>query len=371
MKKFDTNVISTGKYKIGGSNPCYIVAEVGINFDGNFEQAIKLIDVAAAAGCNAVKFQLFTAEQMYPKNAGKYRVANGKKLDILTIVKDAELHPDWILELKTYATSKNLDFFSSVCDEASANILEKIHPSAYKIASYELTHIPLLQHVAKKKAPIIFSCGGSTLEEVAEAVRIIKQEGKEQIVLMHCMAKYPVPLSSANLRIITTLQLAFPDLVIGYSDHTSESVSAPILAVALGAKVIEKHITLNRNLPGPDHLFALEPKELKNMVLAIKDTEKKMKNDYKVKFDRKILGSSERKTYPIEQYVRDFAFRGIFSTKKIKKGERFTRENIAVLRPGEKKSGIHPRYFSLLLDRNHATRNIPAYTGLSWKDILK
>lgn len=366
------NEVQIGNKKVGGSNPCFIVAEIGINFDGKYEQALKLIDAAANAGCDAVKFQLFKAEKMYTENAGKYKIATGEKQDIIPIVKDGELPHTWIPDLKKYANSKNLVFFSSVCDEHSADVLEANNGAAYKMTSYGVTHIPLMKYAARKKKPVIFSCGGATLQETAEALYAIKGEGNNQIVLMHCIAKYPCPLNSVNLNVIKTLQFAFPDIVIGYSDHSSEPIEAPCAAAALGAKMIEKHITLDRKLPGPDHSFALDPTELKQMVSEIRKTEEMMKQGKKINIDPQLLGSSERKTYDIEKSVREFAFRTIFAIKNIKKGDALTKENIAVLRPGEKKRGLEPKYYGLLTEDGGccATKNIPLGKSIQWDDVL-
>lgn len=363
-------MIKIGKNKIGGNYPCYIVGEIGINFDGKFDQAIELINAAADAGCNAVKFQLFKAETMYAKNAGKYKISTGEKQDITEIVKNAELPYEWIKSLKKYASSKKLDFFSSVFDEKNAEELEDNNVVAFKIASYEVTHLPLIKHVAKFNKPVIISSGGSNLDEVIEAIRAIKSQGNKKIVLMHCMAMYPIPLFKTNLKIISTLRLVFPDLIIGYSDHTSEPFDAPVTAVSLGAKVIEKHITIDRKLSGPDHSFALNPGELKEMVKKIRETERKLKNGNSIPLNKRILGSSERKTYPEEEYVRKFTYRGIFSTKSIRKGERFTRKSLAVLRPGINSNGLHPRFYELILSGCKATRDIPEGKGIKWEDLL-
>ncbi len=205
--------IIIGKTKVGGNNPCFIVAEIGINFDGKYEQALSLIDVAKKASCNAVKFQLFKAGKMYTKNAGNFQIANGSQRDIIKIVKEGELPPEWIPKLKKYANDKGLEFFSTVCDEEGADILESYGVDAFKIASYEITHIPLLRHIAKKKKPIIFSSGGATLSEIKEALKVFQEEGNSEIALMHCIAKYPAPLEILNLKVIRSLRLNFPDLV--------------------------------------------------------------------------------------------------------------------------------------------------------------
>lgn len=366
------NEVQIGNKKVGGNNPCFIVAEIGINFDGKYEQALKLIDAAANAGCDAVKFQLFKAEKMYTENAGKYEIATGEKQDIIKIVKDGELPHTWLPDLKKYANSKNLVFFSSVCDEHSVDVLAKESGAAMKMTSYGITHLPLMRYAAKTSLPVIFSCGGATMQETAEALYAIKAEGNNHIVLMHCMAKYPCPLNSINLNIIKTLQLAFPDIIIGYSDHSSEPIDAPCAAVALGAKMIEKHITLDRKLPGPDHSFALDPSELKQMCSEIRKTEEMMKKGKKISIDAKLLGSSERKVYDIEKSVREFAFRSVFAIKNIKKGDKFTKDNIAVLRPGEKKRGLEPKYYTLLIEDGGccATKNIPLGKSIQWDDVL-
>jgi sialic acid synthase SpsE len=187
---------------------------------------------------------------------------------------------------------------------------------------------------------------------------------------MHCMAKYPIPLESANLNIIRTLQIVYPQAIIGYSDHTSESTKAPVAAVILGAKVVEKHITIDRKLPGPDHSFALNPKELKKMVAAIRKVESKLRGNKKITISKQILGSSERKTYPEEEYVRKFAYRGVFSVRKIKKGEKFTKSNISVLRPGKKNNGLHPRFYETLVKGYRATKDIDRDSAISWDSVL-
>lgn len=361
--------ITIGKTRVGGDNPVFIIAEIGINFDGKFNQALALIDSAVDAGCNAVKFQLFTAERMYTKKAGTYKTASGKRKDIIQIVKEGELPTSWIPKLKRYANSRGVEFFSTVCDEVGADILAKYNADAYKFASYEITHLPLFSHVAKKQKPIIFSSGGATLKEVAEAIETIKKEGNKNILLNHCIGQYPAPLENLNLNVIKTFQLAFPDVVIGYSDHSSDPVMGPRTAVALGAKAIEKHITLDRNLPGPDHSFAVNPKELARMVRAIREAEKKIKTSKKIPIDQKLLGTSERKTYEGEAYVRSFAYRSLFTKKPIKKGEKFTKKNIAVLRPGKNKQGIEPAYFPILLGKR-AAHAIPAYAAITWNHIL-
>lgn len=373
-----SQAFSIGKKKVGGDNPCFIVAEIGINFDGDRQKALRMIDAAAAAGCDAAKFQVFRSERMYAKDAGSLIVATGESVDIHTLIKQMELPYEWLTELKQYTQAAGLEFFSSVCDEVSADILEKTEVETYKIASYEITHLPLLEHIAKKRKSIIMSCGGATMMEVEEAVQTVKAAGLDKVVLMHCIAQYNAPLDTLNLNVIKTLKLQYPELIIGYSDHSSDPVIAPVAAVALGAQMIEKHITLDRSTPGPDHSFALEPHELKKMVQAIRKTEEKLAAKKAIKLDSTVLGSSKCQTFENEVYVRKFAYRLLYAIKPISPGEALTTTNIAVLRSGESYKkyydvGLHPRYYHLLTNSEkqyQATRALAVGQALTWDDIL-
>lgn len=358
-----------GRTWIGGNHPCFIIAEIGINHDGKFEQALKLIDAAAAAKCDAVKFQLFSARRMYTPEAGKYRTANGKEKDIIEIIKDTELPTHWIPKLKRYARSKGLEFFSSLFDEQAADILEKYGADAYKIASSEAAHIPLIRHVARKGKPVLYSTGMATMAEVMSSAGVILAEGSGKLVIMQCAAVYPAPLSVLNLNVIRTFKSAFPEAIIGFSDHTSDPVLAPVAAVAMGAKVIEKHITLDRGLPGPDHVFALNPQELARMVREVRKTEKRMSSGSLIRVNPKIGGSYEKTTEKAEAYYRRFLYRCVFATKNIKKGERFSKRNLSVLRPGKQKRGLDPKYYDLLTSGLRAIRKVTRGKSVQWQDI--
>ncbi len=367
-----------GKKTIGGSSPCFIVAEIGINYDGEREKALKMIDAAVDAGCDAVKFQVFRSERMYAKDAGSLIVATGDSVDIHDLIKQMELPYEWLSELKTYTEKAGLEFFSSVCDEVSADVLEEVGVETYKIASYEITHLPLIQHIAKKGKSIIMSCGGATIMEVEEAIQAAVGTGLTKIVLMHCIAQYNAPLETLNLEVIKTLKLQYPEIIIGYSDHSSDPVIAPVAAVALGAQMIEKHITLDRKSPGPDHSFALEPDELKEMVKEIRATEKKLAQGKKITLDARVLGSSKCQTLENEVYVRKFAYRLLYATQKIPAGTAFSVKNIAVLRSGESykkyyETGLHPRYYHLLTDpkkKYKSTKSISVGEAITWDDVL-
>jgi len=359
-----------GKTKVGGKNPCFIVAEIGINFNRDYSNAIKLIDSAAKAGCNAVKFQLFSADKMYPPTAGDDKSGGGRKKNIYQIVKDAELPIPWIPKLKKYANKKGLEFFSTTCEGKGADILQKYGTDAFKIASYEITHIPLLRYIAKFQKPIIFSCGAAEIKEIADALEVFKEEKNDKIALLHCIAEYGAPVFSLNLNVIRTLKMVFPDVVIGYSDHSKDAVSAPRAAVALGAKIIEKHITLDKNMPGPDHFFALEPSELALMVKTIRKTEQNMKKGLKIKIPHQLLGISGRMTYENEMGPRNFAYRCVFAIKYIKKGDKFSKSNIGVLRPGNQKRGLEPKYYEILTKGYRATKDIVRHESITWDSIL-
>ena len=356
---------------IGEGQPVFIIAEAGINHDGKFEQAIELIDIAVEAGCDAVKFQLFKAKEMYVSNPGQYKTANGTMELIYDLVKAMELPVEWLPKLIKYCKERHILFLSTTCDNSSTQILEQLGVKAFKIASYDITNLPLLSFTARTKKPIIFSTAGSKLAEVEEAYHSILAENNNQIVIMHCVAQYPTPAEENNLNIITTYNYAFPNAIIGFSDHSLHPIEAPTAAVALGAKVIEKHFTIDKTLPGADHSFALEPAELKQMVQSIRETEKKITAGEHITIPSILLGSSERKLHAGEEYVQRFAYRCITAIKDIKKGEILSSDNIAVLRPGEQARGLEPKYYTLLLEKKAAaTNDIKINSSLQWDDIL-
>ena len=361
------NEIIIGNKKVGGNNPCFIIAEIGINHNGIFDNAIKMIDAAKEAGCDAVKFQAFKAEKMYSKKAGKMKF-NNLVYPIYERVKTFELPLDWVPKLKKYCDSKKIIFFSSVCDEESADTIDKFS-DCFKLTSYSINHPSLQTYVAKKGKPIIFSTGGAKLEEVKEALNNIKKDNN-QIAILQCTIKYPCPLEDANLGVIRMFKKIFPSCVIGYSDHTANPTKAPIAAVALGAKIIEKHITLDKKMTGPDHSFALEPQDLKKMVMCIRETERRIENGERIKIDKRLLGCSDKKAAKCERYLIDFAYSALFAVKDIKKGDVFTKENIAVLRKSNFKQGIEPKYYERILGRR-AKSDINSGIPLTKKDIRK
>lgn len=358
---------------IGEGKPVFIIAEAGSNHDGKLEQAKKLIDIATWAGVDAVKFQLFRASKVYPPTCGKISTPQGK-IDLYKFFEQVELPSEWLPLLKKYAESKGLVFIVSPFDEKAVDELEKNNIGAYKVASPELNHLPLLKHIAKNQKPIIVSSGLSTLADIEEAINTIYKEGNQQIILLHCVSSYPAPPEEYNLKVIDTLKNAF-QCPVGISDHSLDPILIPKLAVATGALVIEKHFTLSKRLSGVDHPYALEPDELKLMVREIRKvekwSEKKRKNFLNSKpFYKKILGSGQKTITTTERVLYPGDKRSIFTIKNIKKGEKLNKKNIAVLRAERYlKPGIHPRYFNLVLGKK-IVKPIKKYTGLQWDHLL-
>lgn len=330
--------ICIGNRVIGEGAPCFIVAEAGSNHNANLDQALAMIDAAKAANADAVKFQNFRADKLYLKDAGTSDYLPIKK-PIYQIIKDMEMPLEWIPTLAEYCNSRDIMFFSAAFDEESADALEP-YVDVYKIASYEITHSPLIRHVAKKHKPIILSTGTADLDEVRKAIEWCYEENNEQVVLLQCTASYPAPLNSLNIRAMVTMRERF-GVPTGLSDHSRDPMIGPMTAVALGASVIEKHFTLSNRLPGPDHTYAVEPKELAEMVAAIRKVEQ-------------ALGDGIKVRHPVEHELHGFARRSIYSIQPIKKGERFTTANVAVLRRGKLPPGLDPEHWMRVLGREAA-----------------
>ena len=288
-----------------------------------------LIDAAAAAGVDYVKFQTFQTEKLVTTNAemAEYQQRNtGESESQFAMLKKLELSKEAHNELIAYCQKRHVRFFSTAFDLESIDYLHSLHLGLWKIPSGELTNYPYLKKIASFGEPVILSTGMSELEEVNDAVQVLLTHGltREQITLLHCTTEYPTPWSDVNLRAMQTLQSTF-GVTVGYSDHTA-GIEIPIAAAALGAKVIEKHFTINRNLPGPDHKASLEPAELKAMVTAVRHIEDALGNGCKT------IAESERKNKSI-------ARKSIIAARDISKGEILRESDLAVMRPG---SGISP-----------------------------
>lgn len=328
--------IKIGKKLIGLQDPCFIIAEAGVNHNGDIVLAKRLIDVAVEAGADAVKFQTFKAENVVTSSAEKaeyQKNATGTVESQYEMIKKLELSEADFWDLSEYAKETGIIFLSTPFDEESVDLLAQIGVPAFKIPSGEITNFPLLRKIAQKSRPIILSTGMATLGEVEEALNYLKKHGTEEIILLHCTTSYPAPVKSVNLRAMDTLRCAF-QVPVGYSDHT-EGITVPIAAIAMGACVIEKHFTLDRKLPGPDHRASLEPQELIAMVKAVRDVELARSNGVK--------GPTEE-----EEGIKMVARRSIVAKCDIRVGGVLTEGDLVIKRPG---TGIEPRYFDSILQK--------------------
>ena len=306
-----------------------IIAEAGVNHNGLMESAKRLIDVAAEAGADYVKFQTFKAETLVTQTADKaeyQKGLTGADETQFDMIKKLELDREAHEELMDYCKQKGIKFLSTAFDHGSIELLAKLGIPLYKISSGEITNLPYLRHIGGMGKPIIMSTGMSTLGEVRDALNILLEAGakKDKITILHCNTEYPTPMEDVNLKAMLTIRDKL-GVNVGYSDHTL-GIEVPIAAVAMGSTVIEKHFTLDRNFPGPDHAASLEPHELKEMVSAIRNIEK-------------ALGDSIKNPSPSEIKNMPIARKSIVAKKSIKKGEMFSEENLTVKRPG---TGISP-----------------------------
>ena len=306
-----------------------IIAEAGVNHNGSLKRALKLVDVCKKIGADIIKFQTWKTEKVVTKNSPKadYQKKFFKKKTQFESLKKLELSFDDFKKIKKYCDKKKILFLSTADEIESANFLRFLQPF-FKVGSAELTDIPFLRKLAKFKKPILISTGMANLREISVALKNITRVGlkKNLITLMHCNTAYPTPLEDLNLKAIRTLQKKF-NVQVGFSDH-SLSIYAPAMAIGMGAKVIEKHITLNKNLNGSDHKSSLEPKEFEKMIHEIRKAEK-------------ILGSGIKKVTKSEKVNLKIVRKSIVAQKNIKKGEKFSIKNLTVKRPGTGISPIH------------------------------
>ncbi len=341
--------------------PCYIIAEAGVNHNGSEEMARQLIDAAVAAGADAVKFQTFKAENLVTRKAKKaaYQQRQTGEGDQFAMLKALELSDEAHHRLADYCKERAIEFLSTPFDEPSADFLIELGCQRLKIPSGELTNTPFLRFLAAKGLPMILSTGMATLDEVSEAVTLIAsvREGcgfdeplAQVLTLLHCTSNYPTPLEDVNLRAMQTLADSF-SLPVGYSDHTAGIFVAP-LARAMGAVVFEKHFTLDRSLPGPDHAASLEPEELKQMVQAIRDTDT-------------LLGSAEKRPSEAELEVRIAARRSVTLAQDLPAGTVLEPQMLTLMRPG---NGIPPAELDALCGRT-LRRDMSLGDTLQWEDL--
>ncbi|MBI4778492.1 N-acetylneuraminate synthase family protein [Candidatus Desantisbacteria bacterium] len=304
-------------------NPVFIIAEAGVNHNGSLEMAKQLIETAKEAGCDAVKFQSFTVKNL---------LSNAVSQDVFQMLASLELSIDAHHILSEYAEKTDIIFLSTPFDEEHADMLEEIDMPAFKIPSGELTNHPLLKHIAKKKKPVLLSCGMANMEEISEAARIILKENS-QLILLQCTTSYPCSPEDANLMVIPSLFHAF-GLLVGYSDHTLGTTAA-IVAITLGARVIEKHFTLSTALPGPDHKASVEPAQLKDLVQKIRETEQ-------------CLGKAQKFLTSPEITAHQQVRKGVTAKRDIAQGEVITPDIICMRRPA---IGILPAQIDLIIGR--------------------
>ena len=314
----------------------FVIAEAGVNHNGDINVAKRMIDEAAAAGADAVKFQSFQAEKLVCRDAGKadYQIKRtGEHESQFQMLKKLELSEEGQKELFDYCRKKKILFLSSPFDCESAVMLKRLGMTIFKVPSGEITNLPYLRTVAGLGDKVILSTGMCTMKEVEDALGVLQRGGTSDISILHCNTEYPTPMKDVNLNVMLSLKEKF-GLPVGYSDHT-EGIEVPIAAVALGASVIEKHFTLDRGMEGPDHKASLEPKELRQMIYSIRNIEL-------------ALGGWEKKPTESEIKNRDVARKSIVALRKISKGETFTEANITVKRPG---MGISPMRWDEVIGR--------------------
>lgn len=339
--------------KVCTGSPCFVIAEAGVNHNGSLEMALDLIDVAAGAGVDAVKFQTFHAHRLTTLHAPKasYQIANCNVPESqLEMLRRLELTPRMHEKLIQRCHEHNICFLSTPFDECSVDLLEQLDVAAYKIPSGEITNLTLLQHVARKGKPMIVSTGMCNLGEVEAAVEMIENEGNPEFAILHCVSNYPADPADVNLQAMHVLQEAF-QCCVGYSDHTL-GIDIATAAVARGACILEKHFTLDRSLPGPDHRASLEPQELVEMVSSIRRVER-------------ALGSGRKTATPREKNTAEIARKSLVAAKDIPAGTQITEDLIVMKRPG---TGLGPAMKPHLIDRT-AGEDIPAGTILSLKMV--
>jgi pseudaminic acid synthase len=347
------NTIKIDGKTIDSKSGAYIIAEISANHNHDFNLAVETIKAAQKAGADAIKLQTYTADTITLNSNNKYfKINQGTIWDgtiLYDLYKEAFTPWEWQPKLKKIANGLGMSCFSSPFDKTAVDFLEKMNVPAYKIASFEIVDIPLIEYVAKKMKPIIISTGIANKEDIDLAIKTCKEIGNNQIILLQCTSQYPTPLEEVNLLTMVDMAKKYKTIV-GVSDHTM-GLTVPIGSVALGGKVIEKHIILDRAMGGPDSSFSLEPSEFKKMVDEVRKMEVSLG---KVNYD---LTEKKRKS-------RKFA-RSLFIVENIKEGEIFTDKNIKSIRPND---GMHPKFYEKVLGKK-ANKNLKMGTPLNFKLI--
>jgi len=346
-----------GTHAVGPGHPCYVIAEAGSNHNRDLATAKGLIEVAAQAGADAVKFQTYTAEGLYSRRTPDIRYLKEKGLvgdqeSVWELIKRVEIPWEWHADLARHSAECGITFFSTPFEEAAVDALEEVGVPAYKIASYEVNHLPLIERVARTGKPMLISTGMASLGDIERALDAAAAAGARDLMVMHCVVNYPPRFADLNLRAITTMRKAF-QIPIGWSDHTPGH-TAEVVAVTLGACAVEKHFTLSRAQTGPDHPFALEPDELAAMVTAIRETED-------------ALGSSVKRVTDAEADLFRLGRRSIVAARDVPAGGELTREDLAIKRPG---FGIPVDALDQVIGR-HVVNDVVSDQVLEWDDLIR
>lgn len=332
--------VRIGNRLVGPGQPCFVIAEAGVNHNGDIHLAHRLIDAAAEAGADAVKFQSFVTEELITPEVPKasYQVkTTGEPGSQHKMLKALELSADEQAELKAHCEQVGILYLCTPYENTSVDMLDRMGIAAFKIASTDTTNIPVLRHIASKGRPVILSTGMSTLGEVEQAVNTLRAEGlDDKIVILHCTSEYPAPVSEVNLRAILTMQQAFA-CPVGFSDHTPGMGASP-WAVAVGASVIEKHFTLDRNMVGPDHRASLEPDELSTLVRTVRDVQT-------------ALGDGIKRPMPSELPNKPLMQKSLVARRSIRAGDTITSDDLTCKRPG---SGLAPSWFDRVVGKRAA-----------------
>lgn len=354
-RRYGLPTIRVGERTVGPGHPAYVIAEAGSNHNRDLGTAKALIEVAAGSGADAVKFQTYTAEGLYSRRTPTMSYLADEELlreqeSVWELIKRIEMPWEWHGDLAEHARRFDIDFLSTPFEERAVDVLEEVGVKAYKIASYEVNHLPLIEQCAKTGKPLLISTGMASLGDIERALDVVNGLGYEQVALLHCAINYPPRFEDLNLRAIPTLARAF-DVPVGWSDHTLGH-TADVAAIALGATVVEKHFTLSRDQDGPDHGFALEPEELTAMVQAIREAEA-------------ALGSTVKRVTEAESEMYRLGRRSLVAARDIAAGAEMVREDVAVKRPG---LGIPVHELEAVVGR-HARRDIEADEVLTWQDL--
>lgn len=345
--------IKIGEREIGPGKPCFIIAEAGVNHNGDVKIAEKLILAAAKAGADAVKFQTFKAEQVTTKQSptAAYQKKNVGEDNQWKLLRPLELKEEIYLRLIEVCNKAGIMFLSTPHGHIdSAKLLEPMVP-VWKVGSGDLTNLPFLQYLGNTDKPIILSTGMATIQEIKEAVETIEATGNRKLIILQCTTSYPCPDNEANVGAMLDIEKNFPDYPIGFSDHTI-GINADILAASLGACVIEKHFTLDRNLPGPDQKNSATPKELAELVKKVKNSKDEVK---KIPNVTELMGSGKKFPLPDEIEIAEMARKAVIVAKDIPAGVVITEDMLTIKRPA--KGGLHPKMYWEILGKT-ATKNI-------------